>query len=288
MRLSLTCSRLTPSFPIHPPPPQTQTQAGRSHGGRQGQHQQQPNGGCVPTDGAPSTSCRSPFLESLPEAVCTHLLDFLPQWGVLALTEVSKDTQQAVMVALRSWDYIYARHRRSNFSYNKREYAWAVAAASQFLGWAPNLLHFCFRHVSVYGFTSFVRVMEGGAGARLRSLRLPGMGSSAQKDFVESVLKAGRLPLLETLNLYTSGYAIFGGVDWGGALEERGHLGLPSVTCIKRLCNHTEAAGLRCVWACCPPDRITHLDARNEFQLMALGEFLLGHPKFVALRSVYL
>lgn len=192
------------------------------------------------------------------------------------------------MVALRSWDYIYARHRRSHLGYNKREYASAVAAASQFLGRAPNLEHFCFRHVSVYNFTSFVRFMEGGAGARLRSLWLPGMGSCAQMDFVESVLKAGRLPLLETLELDALGHSSLGGLDWAGAWEERGRLGLPSVTCIKGLCNLTEAAGLRRVWACCPPDRITHLDARNQVQLMALGEFLLGHPKFVALRSVYL
>ena len=48
------------------------------------------------------------FLDALPEPICTQLREFLPQWGVFTLMDVSKDTQQAVLLALRAWEYSYA------------------------------------------------------------------------------------------------------------------------------------------------------------------------------------
>lgn len=45
---------------------------------------------------------------------------------------------------------------------------------------------------------------------------------------------------------------------------------------------------LRRIWACCPPDQVTYLEAAGVENVTALGEYLLAHPNFSSLRSLRL
>jgi hypothetical protein len=67
------------------------------------------------------------------------------------------------------------------------------------------------------------------------------------------------------------------------ALEARRDNGLPPVTHLEEVFG-IDVITLRRIWACCPPDKVTHLEAVATRQLEALGEYMLAYPNFVALR----
>jgi hypothetical protein len=132
---------------------------------------------------------------------------------------------------------------------------------------------------------------EGAVGSQLRSLRFGNLGSHLTDTVVAlmDVLKAGRLPCLEEIQIGGLGIGI---LDKGGdepvglvlaeALEARRALGMPPLTCIKGIANTPDIALLRRIWACCPLDKVTHLEADGTEQIEALEEHMQSHAILAA------
>lgn len=240
------------------------------------------------------------FLDALPEAVCRHLLDFLPRWDVGTLMEVDRTAQQALAQVLHAWT-LWASGREG----------------ARFLRQARGLRRFRFE-LAAFTYGKYVDDDEegegdeakpddgdvglyrllgtGSVGAQLRSLCLPGLSQEGGAELLGH-LKAGRLPCLTELGVVPDGYGerqrgpypvlTTDGAALADALEARGRLGLPPLTRITGIAG-LETPVLRRVWACCPTGRVTHLEAQGAGQVWALWQFVLEHADFGALRTLQL
>lgn len=100
------------------------------------------------------------------------------------------------------------------------------------------------------------------------------------------LLHDGRLPSLQELK---TPYTFEREEAFVQALGQRCTHDLPSLTGLKGI-HYWDAAILRRIWACCPLEQMTHLEATAYTQLKALTVYLQGHtpPRFAALRSLNL
>lgn len=148
-------------------------------------------------------------------------------------------------------------------------------AACRFLQRAPNLQRFSYRTLSPFAHKESAVVCaigDGSTGARLRGFRLPRL----EPPLVETLLghlQASRLPRHRELHL--TRYGAEHDMGLAPALEARARLGLPPLTCVAGLVDVQDPAVPPRVWACCPPDAVTHLEARAGGALGALAEHLL-------------
>lgn len=240
--------------------------------------------------GPVAAAARPAFIDALPEEICQRLFGFLPRWDVGSLMEVDRVTRRAAAQAL---------------------HVWAVKGSSRagalFLEHARELRCFRFElaHSSDGGDDGGGEDQEGvgvdvyrslgvsTVGAQLRSLCLPGLPSEGSAALLAH-LEAGRMPFLTEVGvvpergweergrypvLTTDGDAL------ATALEARGRLGLPPLTRITGIAG-LDPTVLRRVWACCPANTTAHLEAQGVGQVWALGQHLLEHADFGALRTL--
>ena len=171
------------------------------------------------------------------------------------------------------------------------------AAAIGALERSPDMRSFSVKRVDWRAFTAhspFLRRLghDGAFGERLRSLRLASVKPAGLRSLAKC-LAGGRLPCLMELEVvmvsaWESDRARKKERAWAAlprALEKRARLGLAPLTSIKGAAKRAPETLAR-LWACCPPERITYLEARGVKQARALGEFLLAHPGFAALRTL--
>lgn len=195
--------------------------------------------------------------------------------------EVDRLTQQAVAQAL---------------------HAWALRASgregARFLRQARELRRLRFELASfAYGDEGGVGVYRalgmGAVGAQLRSLYVPGLSDAGAAELLVH-LKAGRMPCLTELGVVPDGWGeqhrvypvlTADGAALVDALQARSRDGLPPMTRITGIAG-LETPVLRRVWACCPAGRVTHLEAQGAGQVWALGQYMLEHADFWALRTL--
>jgi hypothetical protein len=174
--------------------------------------------------GAAAQASAPPSFETLPEALQALLLAFLRQEDVGTLLQLSKGTRQAIAPAMRS------------LVLPQRHGDWSPASLRGLLQQTINVQRLC--------------------------IKSEGLGE--QSDVVP-LLRDGLLPCLTELQLQSNEYEDGGriGLILAPVLEARRALGLPTLTRLEGTprCNPEE---LRRIWACCPVEEVTHLEAEGR------------------------
>jgi hypothetical protein len=236
-------------------------------------------------------------LVELPEALHQTIIFYLPQWDVGTLLQVSKALAQIAAPTIVS---LAPLKTRLPSSYRPEALLRLLKKTSklQSLEMAKDngieekekgralILALC------DGFS------DGAVGSQLRSLRFGSLGFHLTNMIVAlmDVLKAGWLPCLEEIQIGGLGIGTLDnkgdepvGLFLAEALEARRALGMPPVTSIKGIADTKDIALLRRIWACCPLDKVTHLEAYGTEPIEALEEHMQSHASaFAALRSLHL
>lgn len=243
---------------------------------------------------APDAKKRPAAPRAFPEALLPLLTPFLEQVDVAALLPLSQGARREVLVGLDALEFVARVESEAN-NENRGQ------ALVRLLQQAPNLQRLRLaadpEHLKMAEPVRLVRaaLADGSVGGKLRSLAMPPMEIPGQLA-VLSALQAGRLPHLRELDLPPTNPWAIGRVDQRKskavveALEARRDQGLPPLTRLGATTFAVDAANLRRVWACCPPEAVTHLVVCDEVQMQALGEYMHEHAAggFPALRALRL
>jgi hypothetical protein len=167
---------------------------------------------------------------------------------VISLLLLCKTTRKAIAPTLRSLE----------LPWDCGHYYWSVESLRGLLQQTTNLQRLCIKSESL-----------------------------GEQSAMVLLLREGLLPCLAELRLTSYRKDDHIGLFLAEALEARRDLGLPPLTRVEGI-RRCDPDDLRRIWACCPPDKVTYLEAMYGPALEALGEYLLAHPSFPALRSLEL
>jgi hypothetical protein len=193
------------------------------------------------------------LFEKLPDEVVVQVPAFLPQWDLGAVLQLSKRIRRITLPTIHTLEL------GEREGYNAR----ARAAFFRLMKLTTDLWRLSFHkddELDVGMYNAFREELvealgDGSVGGQLHTFSLP-WGEA--RDLIEN-LEAGCLPLLQELQV--PALKSEAGPALAAALEARRALCLPPLTHLETNLTHCDAGILCRIWACCPPDQVTHLEA---------------------------
>ncbi len=228
-----------------------------------------------------------PLLTDLPEEVYPQLMAFLPRWDRESLRRASKAVREGILSSTHTLVLRDCRARKPQ-------------ALIDLLRRTTGLQRLAIQTKSLTGGEAerllVAAIGEGQVGATLQTLELWELDGALVLPLIGH-LSNGQLPLLMELELPLNsncdidalGQAVAEALESRSKLtDEQGNpLNLPPLVRFQGISGYG-ADSLQRIWACCPPNAVSHFETAGGSQLAALGEYMQEHATLPALESIVL